>query len=172
MKPVTPTNLRAAVRQRGAVLVVSLIMLVVMTLFVISMLKTSSIELKIGGASHIAALNFSNAELALNNFISLNNGQFAPYFLALPAGAPGAPLGCNLASCGGNNPPAVYGGTVSVTPLQLACGAWVAYGNMMGTLNLQAVQFDINATATGSLGGSTTVHTGVQTLAPAGACTP
>ena len=36
-------------RTRGAVLVVSLIMLAVLTLFVISMLKTSVIELKIGG---------------------------------------------------------------------------------------------------------------------------
>jgi hypothetical protein len=170
MKPIAQSNIHSPDGQRGAVLVVSLIMLAVMTLFVISMLKTSSIELKIGGASHIEALNFSNAELALNNFISLNNGRFAPYFLALPAGDAGAPLGCNLTNCGGNNPPAVYGGSVSVTPTQLACGAWTSFGTMMGSLNLQAVQFDISATATGTLGGDTVVHSGVQTLAAPGSC--
>ena len=40
-------------------------MLVVMTLFVISMLKTSIVELKIGGSSQVAALNFSNAGIAM-----------------------------------------------------------------------------------------------------------
>jgi len=169
MNPMAQTNLRAANRQQGAVLVVGLIMLVVITLFVISLIKTSSIELKIGGASHIEALNFSNAELALNNFISLNNGQFAPTFLSIPLGTPGAPLACSLANCA-SAPPLVYGGSVTVTPIQLACGQWFAYGQQMGGVNLQAVQFDVNATATGTLGGSTTLHTGVQTLAAPGSC--
>jgi len=169
MNHLAQTNLRSHDRQRGAVLVVGLIMLVVITLFVISMIKTSSIELKIGGASQIAALNFSNAELAINNFISLNNGQFAPGFLSIPTGNPGAPVACSLANCGGNLP-LVDGGSVTVTPTQLACGNWIAYGQQMGALNLQAVQFDISANATGTLGGSTTVHSGVQSLAAPGSC--
>jgi Tfp pilus assembly protein PilX len=163
MNLMAQTNFRGDDHQRGAVLVVGLIMLVVITLFVISMIKTSSIELKIGGISHIEALNFSNADLALNNFISLNNGQFAPGFLSIPAGSPGSPLGCNLATCGASNPPAVYGGTVTVTPVQLACGNDTSNGMQMGSGGLQVVQFDISSTATQQLGGSTTLHSGVQT---------
>ena len=65
-------------RQRGAVLVVSLIMLAVMTMFVISMLKTAVIELKIGGSSQVAAQNLANADIAIENFMALNSGRFAP----------------------------------------------------------------------------------------------
>lgn len=147
-------------RQRGAVLIVGLIMLAVMTLFVISMLKTSIIELKIGGASQVAALNFANAEVAVNNFIRDNDGRFAPGFLALAVGIGGVI----------NTPPVVNGGTVVVTPTQINCGAWGAFGSMMGGSNLQAVQFDVRSRAAGTLGGTTTVHQGVQTLAPPGSC--
>ncbi len=141
---------RKSRHQRGAVLVVSLIMLAVMTLFVISMLKTSIIELKIGGSSQVAAINFSNAELAVNNFISLNQGRFAPGFITLPAGM------INTAA-------AVQGGSVAVTPTQLACGPWIVFGTQIG--GIQAAQFDLRATAVGTLGGSTTIHQGVQALA-------
>src|SRR5689334_10714150 len=62
--------------QGGAVLIVSLIMLAVLTLFVISMIKTSIIELKIGGASQTAALNLAAADAAVENFLALNGGRF------------------------------------------------------------------------------------------------
>ncbi len=146
--------------QRGAVLVISLIMLAVMTLFVISMLKTSIVELKIGGSSQVAALNFANAEVAINNFVSANYGRFAPDFLAIAAG-PTAPI---------NTPPVVYGGTVAVTARQVNCGPPPVMGNQMGSGSLSAVQFDILATATGALGGSARVHQGIQSFAAPGAC--
>ena len=85
-------NLRTGLprRARGAVLVVSLIMLAVLTLFVISMIKTSIIELKIGGSSQIAAVNLAAADAALDNFLAANAGRFAPGWLtsAVPAAAP------------------------------------------------------------------------------------
>ncbi len=156
-------------RQRGAVLIVSLIMLAVMSMFVLSMLKTSILELKIGGASHVTQLNFSNAELAINKWINDNNGRLAPNFLALtPLSA-----GCNVNSTGQGpctDPPVVYGGTVTITPTQLHCGQWAQFGNMMGSTQLSAVQFDVRGSAVGTLGGTTVVHTGVQSLAPPGAC--
>ena len=71
----------APFRQRGAVLVVSLIMLAVLTLFVISMIKTSIVELKIGGVSQTAASNLSAADSAIDNFLALNSGRFAPNWL-------------------------------------------------------------------------------------------
>ncbi len=149
-------------RQRGAVLIVGLIMLAVMTLFVISMLKASIIELKIGGSSQIAALNFSNAETAIGNYIQINSGRFAPNFLPLSPGS-GGPLTTAA--------PLQAGGSVAVAVTQLACGAWATFGNQMGGSSLQAVQFDVRATAVNTtLGGSTTIHQGVQTLATAGSC--
>jgi Tfp pilus assembly protein PilX len=156
-------------RQRGAVLIVSLIMLAVMSMFVISMLKTSILELKIGGASHVAQLNFANAEFAINKWINDNNGRLAPNFLAI------APLssGCNVNTTGAGqctDPPTVFGGTVGITPTQIHCGPWAQFGSMMGSMQLAAVQFDVRGTGTGTLGGTTIVHQGVQTLAPPSSC--
>jgi Tfp pilus assembly protein PilX len=156
-------------RQRGAVLIVSLIMLAVMSLFVISMLKTSILELKIGGASHVAQLNFANAEFAINKWINDNNGRLAPSFLGITPLA----AGCNVTTAGAGqctDPPAVFGGNVAITPTQIHCGPWAQFGSMMGSMQLSAVQFDIRSMATGTLGGTTIVHQGVQSLAPPGAC--
>ena len=114
-------------KQRGAVLVVALIMLAVMTLFVISMLKTSIIELKIGGASQVAALNFTNAELAITRFIIDNNGRFAPGFLTLAVGVGGV---INFATSA--TPAAVQGGTVVLTPTQTVCGPPECFGSLFG----------------------------------------
>ncbi len=145
--------------QRGAVLIISLIMLAVMTLFVISMLKTSVIELKIGGSSQVAAINLTNAEIAINRYIQLNNGVWAPYFLTTGA------VVQNSNSYTG------YGGTANIVATQLYCGSITSVGTQIGATSLQAVQFDLQATATGTLGGSsTTVHQGVQSLAGAGSC--
>jgi len=156
----------SAARQRGAVLVVGLIMLVVMTLFVISMIKTTSIELKIGGVSQIQAINFANAELAINKFINDNNGRFAPGFLSLAQGVPGAQI---------NNPPNLLyaGDQVQIQATQTACEPYQCppqFQCQFGNQIWNAAQFDVQATATGAIGGTTVVHTGVQTLAPAGSC--
>lgn len=144
--------------QRGAVLIVGLVMLAVMTLLVVSMLKTSVLELKIGGANQVAALNFSNAELAVTKFINDNAGLFAHGFLT---------NGTVI-----NTPPTVDGGTVAVVVNELACTDYapVGSGYQVGS-GLQAVYFDANATATGTItGGSASVHQGIQSLAPPGAC--
>jgi Tfp pilus assembly protein PilX len=158
-------------RQRGAVLIVSLIMLVVMTLFVISMLKTSIVELKIGGSSQVVALNFSNAEVAIDNFISRNDGRFAPRFLTLAA--LGAGCDRNTVGPGPCNelPPGLQLGTaVRVVPTQINCGAAVNYRDNMGAGALQAVQFDLLVEATATLGGKMTLHQGLQTFATPGSC--
>ncbi len=157
----------AGERQRGAVLIVGLIMLAVMSMFVISMLKTAVMELKIGGASHIFARNLANAEVAVNNFIADNNNRFAYNFLTLPLGAPGAAI---------NVPPVLdygYGvySTVVVNPTQIQCGPWAPIGyDLRASSNLQAVYFDVAATSTDVVGGRTRVHQGVEVLIPPGAC--
>ena len=157
-------------RQRGAVLIVSLIMLAVMSMFVISMLRTSILELKIGGASHVVALNFANAEFAINKWINDNNGRLAPNFLAI---LPVLSNPCDVTTAGAaqcNNPPTVNGGTVAILATQIHCGPWANFGSMMGTSQLTAARFDVRGTATGTLGGTTIVHQGVQSLAPPGTC--
>ena len=154
-------------RQRGAVLVVSLIMLAVMTMFVISMLKTAVIELKIGGSSQVAALNLTNADTAIDNFMAVNSGRFAPNFLtsAVPAAAPD-PASYSYTG---------YSGTVKLTAVQLTCGGLSksSLGTIQyGSAALQAVQFDVAATAIGTSGysGATVVHQGLQAVAGAGSC--
>ena len=149
-------------RQTGAVLVVSLIMLAVMTLFVISMLKTSVLELKIGGSSQVAAINQSNAESAIDNFLAVNNGRFAPLFLTA-VGAAG-PVAGSLAYAG-------YAGTVALQAAQLACAGVPpgVFGALQyNTPGLQAVQFDIAATARtsgfGASGDRVVVHQGVLSV--------
>jgi Tfp pilus assembly protein PilX len=54
------------------VLVVALIMLAVMSLLVITMIKTVVVDLEIGGASQQAAVNLANADVALNTYIGQN----------------------------------------------------------------------------------------------------
>ena len=106
-------------RQRGAVLVVSLIMLAVLTLFVISMIKTSVIELKIGGSSQIASINLAAADAAVDNFLALNGGRFAPGWLTL-VGAQG-PVAGSFAYTAANSAYGALGSSVVVVakPVEL-----------------------------------------------------
>ena len=157
-------------RQRGAVLIVSLIMLAVLTLFVISMIKTSIIELKIGGSSQTAAINLAAADSALDNFLALNGGRFAPGWLTL-VGAQG-PVAGSFNYTTANSAYGALGSSVVVTAVQLSCGAWSQIGTMFGAMSLQAVQFDLAAVATGGLGtaGTAVVHQGIPAAAPGGSC--
>lgn len=146
-------------RETGAVLVVSLIMLVIMTLFVVSMLKTSLLELKIGGASQVALLNFSNAQTSINDYIQSNNGRFAPGFLTKSEASGGQSGGT------GDKDYAVEGGTVVVHAEQTLCGPVNQDGTSADT-NLKQTTFDVMATGSNVLGGQTVIHQGVQTLSP------
>ena len=159
----------APFRQRGAVLVVSLIMLAVLTLFVISMIKTSIVELKIGGVSQTAASNLSAADSAIDNFLALNSGRFAPDWLPKAAGA-GGPVAGSFAYSTAVTAYSALGASVQLAGVQLSCGAPKRVGEQIGPNSLKAVQFDIWATAIGGTGGRVVTHQGVQSLAPSGSC--
>jgi len=159
-------RLKSCGHQRGAVLVVSLIMLAVLTLFVISMIKTAIIELKIGGVSQIAALNLAAAESAVDNFLVLNSGRFAPNWLGM--GGLSGPVTGSMSYTPDANAYSALTSSVVIAAYQTSCGNQKAVGEDLRN-NLQAVQFDVIATASGA-GGVTVVHQGVQSLAPAGAC--
>jgi len=161
---------------RGAVLVVGLVMLAVMTLLVVSMIKTSVVELKIGGANQIAQQNLTNAELMINNFIDVNNGRFASNYLPLAAGA-GGPVAPAAASASYSAttttytvvPIAVHSGNANLQVRQIQCSDAKTRGIQLGG-TVQHVFFDVQSTATGTLGGSTTVHQGIRSIVPAGSC--
>lgn len=167
---VTPSS------QHGAVLIVGLVMLAVMTLLVVSMIKTSVVELKIGGASQIAQQNLSNAERMIGNYVDINNGRFAVDYLALPA-ASGGPLppasgtATWNAAAGTYNvaPVNLHGGRAALQVRQLQCTDLRVVGTQTGGV-IQHVFFDVRSTATGDLGGSTTVHQGIRSTVPAGSC--
>jgi len=149
----------APARQRGAVLIVGLIMLAVMTLLVISMLRTSILELRIGGANQVAQETFANAELAVSNFLNVNTGRFAPGFLTLIAPAPGAP---------DFTLPAIAGGAVALTAAQIQCSSATILGNQFANVGRQnalfVTTFNIRGTSTSVLGGAAAVNQGVMSF--------
>ena len=163
MKPIK--NYRKG--ERGAVLVVSLIMLAVMTLLVITMIKTAVLDLKIGGASQQAALNLANAEVAINRYLA-GNPKFFLGCLLVPA-----PNGCS----GGLGTVDLTGSRVVVTATQIGC---VPGGDRNDPLKIQiggppTVLFDARAGSTGMFGavtgfGATAVHQGISSPAPVGTC--
>ena len=167
----------AARAQRGVVLIVALVALVVMTLLVIGMLRTSVVELKLGGVSHQAELNFSNAESMISSYINENNGRFSTDCLMTADAA----LSCFTTSDGtitisGTAPnrsmtKTMEGGTVTLSVRQVACAddAGVGSGNQIGG-GLQALFLDIQATSTGAASGRSTIHQGIKTPLPPGSC--
>ncbi|MCC6532965.1 MAG: hypothetical protein IT531_10480 [Burkholderiales bacterium] len=162
--------------QYGAVLIVGLVMLAVMTLLVVSMIKTSVVELKIGGANQIAQQNLTNAELMINNFVDVNNGRFASNYLPLPLGSGGPvapPTGTpSYSPTTGTytvTPVNVHGGTAGLQVRQIQCSGIRRVGMQLGG-TVEHVFFDVRSTAAGSLGGSTTVHQGIRSMVPAGSC--
>jgi hypothetical protein len=168
-----------ACRQHGAVLIVGLVMLAVMTLLVVSMIKTSVVELKIGGATQIAQQHFTNAEAMINGFLDANNGRFASNYLALPesSGGPRPPSSAPAAgtynsttqnyTVASHNVPGGFG-QADVVVRQIQCSGQPITGTQMGAFEF--VFFDIRSTATGNLGGSATVHQGIRSIVPAGSC--
>jgi Tfp pilus assembly protein PilX len=157
-------NSRAAVhaggyRQRGAVLIVGLVMLTVMTMLVVSMLKTSIIDLKIGGISQDAQVNFNNAEIALTTYANANAGNLSHNCLVL-----------NLCNVGITTPPTVAGGTVTYTAWQAYCGDKPGFtGNQVGS-SYQSVVIDVIADGTTVLGSNTRLHLGMAQDLPPGGC--
>lgn len=64
-------------KQKGAVLITSLIMLLILTLLAISMLRSSVFNLKIGGANQVAIQDLALADQALGSSINLIGNGWA-----------------------------------------------------------------------------------------------
>jgi hypothetical protein len=158
-------------------LIVGLVMLAVMTLLVVSMIKTSVVELKIGGANQIAQQNFATAERVINGFIDINNGRFASNYLSLPSGSggPATPPSGTPAYSTTSHVYAVTGldfhtagATLQVRQIQCSPPSRKPIGVSIGAF--EHVHFDVRSTVTGKLGGSTSVHQGIRSIVPAGSC--
>jgi hypothetical protein len=147
-------------RQRGAVLIVGLVMLTVMTMLVVSMMKTSIIDLKIGGVGQDALVNFSNAEIGLGSYFTNNNGKFSHNCLTL-AGAQ---------ACNDYTLPAITGGGVTLLATETYCGDPPGFTGMGVGTSFQVVVIDARATALSSLLNTVRVHMGVSQGLPAGSC--
>ncbi len=150
--------------QAGVVLMFSLIMMVIMTLLVISMLRTGVIELRIGGASQISAQNLANAEAAIWDFMNRNRGNFFH----------GAVLDVNLSDdFDFTSRQFSHLTNVTLTATEVACTdfAGVGSGNMLGPSALQAVYFDVRADARDPVfAGRTIVNQGIRGILPPGGC--
>jgi Tfp pilus assembly protein PilX len=146
-------------RQRGAVLIVGLVMLTVMTMLVVSMMKTSIIDLKIGGVGQDALVNFNNAEIGLHSYFANNSGNLSHNCLTL------APP-----TCANYTLPAIIAAPVVViTATQVTCGDPHKYGEMVGS-GFPVVVFDAVATATSGLGNTLRIHMGISQELPTGSC--
>ena len=146
--------------EQGAALVVSLILMAVMTILVLSTMRTSILQLRISGSTETLSINLANAEVAIADFVDANQGRFAPGFATLAAAAGGAIFPTTV----------LNDSTVNLVVTQLGCAPANTFGTQMGAGSLQAVQFDIAATATVNRGGRSTVHQGAEAIAPPGSC--
>jgi Tfp pilus assembly protein PilX len=161
-------------RQRGAVLVIGLVMLTVMTLLVVSMMKTSIIDLKIGGVSQDNLINVSNADIILNTYFNEYTGKYSNNCITQPGANSCSPaVGWTAPVFSGSNAPASWGTAGNDLPVlwQMYCGDKPGFtGNQVGS-GFQTVVLDVSTgTVVSQLGSQTRLHLGVsQDLAP-GAC--
>jgi Tfp pilus assembly protein PilX len=163
-------------RQRGAVLVIGLVMLTVMTLLVVSMMKTSMLDLKIGGVSQDNLVNVNNADIILNTYYNEYTGKLSNNCITQPGANTCSPAISGWTapqfSTPGNTP-ASWGTANNQLPVlwQMYCGDKPGFnGNQVGS-GYQTVVLDVSTgPVVSNLGSQTRLHLGVsQDLAP-GAC--
>jgi len=135
--------------QRGVVLITSLILLVLMTLLAATIIKTSVIDLKIGGANQVIAQNLATAEAEIMNYVNTENTLASPNWLS-----PHAPVDVTYDGNGNN---------ISTVHIALdAGGNCTEPQDTMMASPLKVVYRRITATATGVLGGHAVINQGVR----------
>jgi hypothetical protein len=147
-------------QQRGAALIISLVLLAVMTLLVVSTMRSSLLQLKLSGGNETVAITQANAEISIADFVDANIGRFASGFLALPTASNGAIYPAST----------IFDGTVTLAANQVFCGQAERFDCQMGQGCPPVAQFDLAATATVARGGRAIVHQGIETEVPAGSC--
>jgi len=162
-------------RQNGATLVTALVMLVVLTLMVISAIKSSTVNLRIAGNMQIQEEAIAAAQQTTEQMLSFN-------FTALPAaqnvtttiGSTAYPVAVPTPVCKGSRPllnsepnlpqTCLSSGSLQNTGIIFSSG--VASG---GTSWCYAQQWEVQTNATDPNTGATTImHQGVSLNVPAG----
>ena len=166
-------------RQRGATLLISLIMLVVMTLFAITAIRTGNIGLKIVGNQQAQKQMEAAAAQAVEQVVS-NLGNFDSAAIILPA-APAAQRICINATVAGAPPVAippdictdVAPGSfqVDVQPVRCISAKRQTGGSLTQAMSTYENTWEIVATVTDSrTGARATYHQGVMIRMLASSC--
>ena len=161
-------------RERGATLLVSLIMLVVLTLFAITAIRTGNIGLKIVGNQQALKLMEAAAAQAVEQVVS-NLGNFDSANVVLPTTTVAQRV-CVNATAG--NPPAAIppatctsGTQVDVEPVRCISAKRQTGGSLTQQLSTYENTWEIVATVTDSLtGAKATYHQGVMIRMLASSC--
>ena len=139
----------SAQRQRGAVLLVSLILLMIVTMFVISSANLSTSDLRIVGNSHSKMVISKNTQQAIEQMLSDVNNFTSPAAQTITVN--GVPVAVSAPVCLGTSPAAGYTAVNNIT--------------------LYDTQWLVAATATDTLTGATaTINQGVRIRLPTNYC--
>ena len=175
---VTPGHPSPRFRQQGATLITSLVMLIVLTLLVISALRSSTTNLKIAGNMQIQeevivaaqqatevmlSADFTPSPAASSITIDINNDGVADYTANLTA-----------PTCSGDTP--LTNNTPNLPPQCVSSGKLDNSGiiftsgvSLSGSSWCDAQQWDLGTTVTDNrTGAGETIHQGVSTIVPAG----
>lgn len=151
MNPHTPTRpdtLGARGRERGAVLIVALVMLIVLTLLALASMNTTSLDEKMAANAQQSAEALQAAETGLtqafNDPASLDPGAtWAPGSVTIPGS----------------------GGSFSAQSRFLTWGS-PPLGSLYGSSVVQAAHFDIQSTGKSPAGAQVVIHGGVYQIGP------
>jgi len=169
-------------KQRGSTLIVALIMLVVLTLLVISSVRSGNTNLRIAGNMQMQSEAAAAAQQAIEQVVSGNftatpassvisvdiNNDGNPDYTAnvsAPACTGSVPLtNASLNMSNPNDVPCFSSSTTSNTGIMFASGT-PATSSQSWCFDQQ---WDVGTTATGGTGASVEVHQGVSLRVPAG----
>lgn len=150
-------------RQRGAVLLMSLIMLVVLTLFVVTAIRSGNVGLKVVGNQQMQKLMEASAQEAIEQVIS-NLGNFDPVTI-VPVSTTPAQRVCVNGTPPVAIPPATCttGTQVDVAPVRCISSSRSQYDSLTQPMATYDNVWEIIATVTDSVSGATaTYHQGVK----------
>ena len=175
----TATAARSARRQLGATLLISLIMLVVMTLFAITAIRTGNIGLKIVGNQQAQKQMEAAAAQAVEQVVS-NLGNFDSGAIILP-GATAAQRICINSTVAGSPPVAIPPDTcavkapgsfqVDVQPVRCVAAKRQTGGSLTQAMSTYENTWEVVATVTDSLtGAKATFHQGLMIRMLASSC--
>lgn len=133
--------------QRGAVLLVTLVMLLLVTLLAVSMLKTSTLDMKAATTNTRADEAFNQAESTAQDFVNKNSHKLGP---GVTPELPVTPEG------------------TSINVQQMACGESY-FGTSLEAAD--AMYFDVQVRSGESGASSATVRQGYMITVPEGTCT-